>query len=112
MSQMLAPVTPEMLALAQRSADQNPHRGDEPYRRALIGMYSRLAASLHALTGTEALRHAVAPQAASSGQAVSRVSKIGKWINLGCWTARKCWARCVRGRPSWDFPRLVWPMWT
>jgi phosphoenolpyruvate carboxylase len=62
MSQMLAPVTPEMQALAQRSPDQNPHRGDEPYRRALIGMYARLAASLHALTGTEALRHAVAPQ--------------------------------------------------
>ncbi len=67
MSQMLAPVTPEMQALAQRSPDQNPHRGDEPYRRALIGMYARLAATLHALTGTEALRHAVAPQDPYSG---------------------------------------------
>jgi phosphoenolpyruvate carboxylase len=38
------------------------HREDEPYRRALIGIYARLAATLHALTGTEALRHAVAPQ--------------------------------------------------
>ena len=62
-SQMLAPVTPEMLALAERSTDRNAHREDEPYRRALIGVYSRLAATLHALTGTEALRHAVAPQA-------------------------------------------------
>ncbi len=61
-SNMLAPVTPEMLALAARSPDRNPHREDEPYRRALIGMYARLAATLHALTGTEALRHAVAPQ--------------------------------------------------
>jgi phosphoenolpyruvate carboxylase len=60
-SQMLAPVTPEMLALAEASPDRNPHRGDEPYRRALIGVYARLAATLHALTGTEALRHAVAP---------------------------------------------------
>jgi phosphoenolpyruvate carboxylase len=58
----LAPVTVEMTALADRSPDQNPHRGDEPYRRALIGMYSRLAATLEKLTGTEALRHAVAPQ--------------------------------------------------
>jgi phosphoenolpyruvate carboxylase len=58
----LAPVTAEMTALANRSPDQNPHRGDEPYRRALIGMYSRLAATLEKLTGTEALRHAVAPQ--------------------------------------------------
>ena len=62
MSQMLAPVTPAMLALAERSPDRNPHRIDEPYRRALTGIYARLAATLHALTGTEALRHAVAPQ--------------------------------------------------
>ncbi len=62
MSHTLAPVTPEMLALAERSPDANEHRHDEPYRRALIGIYARLAATLHALTGTEALRHAVAPQ--------------------------------------------------
>ncbi|MDE2505011.1 MAG: phosphoenolpyruvate carboxylase, partial [Burkholderiales bacterium] len=62
MSGMLAPVTPEMAALAERSPDRNPHRLDEPYRRALIGIYARLAATLHGLTGTEALRHAVAPQ--------------------------------------------------
>ena len=63
MSGTLAPVSAAMQALAERSPDQNPHRADEPYRRALVGIYSRLAASLHALTGTEALRHAVAPQA-------------------------------------------------
>ena len=62
MSNMLAPVTAEMQALAARSPDRNPHREDEPYRRALIGIYARLAATLHELTGTEALRHAVAPQ--------------------------------------------------
>ena len=61
-SQMLAPVTPEMLALADRSPDHNAHREDEPYRRALVGIYARLAATLHQLTGTEALRHAVVPQ--------------------------------------------------
>ncbi|MFL6662089.1 MAG: phosphoenolpyruvate carboxylase [Rhizobacter sp.] len=61
-SATLAPVTPEMRALAESSPDHNPHREDEPYRRALIGVYARLAATLHALTGTEALRHAVAPQ--------------------------------------------------
>jgi phosphoenolpyruvate carboxylase len=62
MSGTLAPVTPEMVALAERSPDHNPHRQDEPYRRALTGIYARLAATLHGLTGTEALRHAVAPQ--------------------------------------------------
>jgi len=61
-SQTLAPVTPAMRAMAERSPDRNPHREDEPYRRALIGVYARLAATLHELTGTEALRHAVAPQ--------------------------------------------------
>jgi len=58
----LSPVTAEMCALAGRSPDTNEHRADEPYRRALVGIYARLAATLHELTGTEALRHAVAPQ--------------------------------------------------
>lgn len=61
-SALLATVSPAMQALAERSPDRNEHRLDEPYRRALTGMYARLAATLHALTGTEALRHAVAPQ--------------------------------------------------
>jgi phosphoenolpyruvate carboxylase len=61
-SAMLADCTPEMQALAERSPDQNAHRKDEPYRRALTGMYARLAATLSDLTGTEAARHAVAPQ--------------------------------------------------
>ena len=51
-----------MQAPRRRSGDANAHREDEPYRRALIGIYARLAATLHELTGTEALRHAVAPQ--------------------------------------------------
>ena len=61
-SEMLAPVTSELRALAQRSPDHSEHRADEPYRRALTGVYARLAATLEKLTGTEALRHAVAPQ--------------------------------------------------
>ena len=62
MSSLLAAVTPAMQALAERSPDRSEHRLDEPYRRALTGMYARLAATLHALTGTEPLRHAVARQ--------------------------------------------------
>jgi phosphoenolpyruvate carboxylase len=61
-SALLADCTPEMQALAERSPDQNQHRKDEPYRRALTGMYARLAASLRELTGTDAARHAVPPQ--------------------------------------------------
>ncbi len=62
MSAMLTSVTPAMAALAERSPDTNEHRQDEPYRRALTGIYARLAATLHELTGGEAARHAVAPQ--------------------------------------------------
>ena len=38
----------DMQALAERSPDHSAHRSDEPYRRALIGMYARLAATLQA----------------------------------------------------------------
>jgi phosphoenolpyruvate carboxylase len=62
LSAMLVPFGPDMLALAERSPDNNEHRQDEPYRRALTGMYARLAATLKKLTGGDAARHAVAPQ--------------------------------------------------
>jgi phosphoenolpyruvate carboxylase len=62
LSARLVEVAPEMLALAERSPDTNAHRQDEPYRRALTGIYARLAATLKNLTGGEAARHAVAPQ--------------------------------------------------
>jgi phosphoenolpyruvate carboxylase len=61
-SLMLVGVSEDMRALTDRSPDVNEHRLDEPYRRALIGVYARLAATLQELTGTEAARHAVAPQ--------------------------------------------------
>jgi phosphoenolpyruvate carboxylase len=62
LSAMLVDFPPGMQALAQSSPDTNEHRKDEPYRRALIGVYARLAATLKALSGGEAARHAVAPQ--------------------------------------------------
>ena len=62
LSALLVDVSPEMQALAKSSPDTNEHRQDEPYRRALTGIYARLAATLKTLTGTEAARHAVAPQ--------------------------------------------------
>ena len=38
-----------LLALADASPDRSPHRADEPYRRALTGVYARLAATAAAL---------------------------------------------------------------
>ncbi len=61
-SARLTTFSPEMLALAGRSPDANEHRQDEPYRRALTGVYARLAASLKTLTGGDAARHALPPQ--------------------------------------------------
>ena len=62
LSTLLADCLPALFELANHSPDNNPHRQDEPYRRALTGVYARLAASLKELTGGEAARHAVAPQ--------------------------------------------------
>ncbi|MGB4116518.1 MAG: phosphoenolpyruvate carboxylase [Polaromonas sp.] len=62
LSAMLVDVSPAMQALANSSPDTNEHRQDEPYRRALTGVYARLAATLKTLTGGDAARHAVAPQ--------------------------------------------------
>ena len=61
-SALLLKFPKKMQELAAASPDINEHRQDEPYRRALTGMYSRLAATLKVLTGTDAARHAVAPQ--------------------------------------------------
>jgi phosphoenolpyruvate carboxylase len=62
LSAMLVPVDADMQALAERSPDDNLHRQDEPYRRALTGIYARLAATLKQLTCGDAARHAVPPQ--------------------------------------------------
>jgi len=61
-SALLLNFSTQMLALAESSPDTNEHRQDEPYRRALTGIYARLAATLKKLTGADAARHAVAPQ--------------------------------------------------
>jgi phosphoenolpyruvate carboxylase len=77
-SATLQAITPQMQALADVSGDASPHREDEPYRRALIGIYARLAATLQVLTGTEALRHAIAPSApyAAAGELLADLRTI------------------------------------
>ena len=46
LSARLVHPTAELLALAEASHDGNPHRQDEPYRQALVGIYARLAATM------------------------------------------------------------------
>ncbi len=47
-SRMLHPATPALEALAARSPDTSVQRMDEPYRRALSGVYARVAATMQA----------------------------------------------------------------
>lgn len=53
---LLIAADPELLALADSSGDDSPHRSDEPYRRALVGVYARLAATAQRLTGQDLAR--------------------------------------------------------
>ena len=50
-SNLLAGSSDALKALAAASPDESPHRTDEPYRRALIGVYARLAESARARLG-------------------------------------------------------------
>ncbi|SMF86211.1 Phosphoenolpyruvate carboxylase, type 1 [Azospirillum oryzae] len=52
-------VSEPLRQLAERSPDPSPHRKLEPYRRAISGIYARVAATLRTLDGLEAPRHAV-----------------------------------------------------
>jgi len=53
LSLQMASVSDELLALAELSTDTNPHRQDEPYRRALGVIQSRLKDTHAALNGKE-----------------------------------------------------------
>ena len=57
LSSRLVTPTPELIGLAQRAHDENPHRQDEPYRQALVGIYARLAATARELAGYVPPRH-------------------------------------------------------
>ncbi|MDB5795150.1 MAG: phosphoenolpyruvate carboxylase [Noviherbaspirillum sp.] len=67
-STLLVDASPELEALAGASPDVSAHRSDEPYRRALIGLYARLAATARTLGAAHILRKevgAVAPYASA-----------------------------------------------
>ncbi len=57
-------LTPAMQALVEASADRSPFRQDEPYRRALTGVFARLAATATALGLKREHRRAVGEGAA------------------------------------------------
>lgn len=63
LSTLLVHVSPQLQALADASPDTSAHRKDEPYRRALIGIYARLAATARQLGAGTVIRHEVRPAA-------------------------------------------------
>jgi phosphoenolpyruvate carboxylase len=63
LSERLVPVTAELSALAARSPDTSSQRLDEPYRRALIGIYARLVATAQALGLPAPIRQAIGADA-------------------------------------------------
>ena len=54
----LVDVSAELMDLAEHSPDHSPRRLDEPYRRAITGIYARLAATARALDHAELPRQA------------------------------------------------------
>jgi phosphoenolpyruvate carboxylase len=61
LSTLLVNVSPALQALADASPDKSDHRVDEPYRRALVGIYARLAATARSFGATNILRQEVGP---------------------------------------------------
>jgi phosphoenolpyruvate carboxylase len=52
----IVPVSKELEALAEKSGDTSPHRDTELYRRAIVGIYNRLAATLRKIDKTKSTR--------------------------------------------------------
>ena len=59
LASLLVKLSPQLAHLADASPDQSAHRQDEPYRRALSGVYARLAATARSLCGFEVARHEI-----------------------------------------------------
>ena len=83
LSEMLVPVSEALRALAAHSPDASPHRQDEPYRRALIGIYARLAATARALDHHEPVRHekGEAPAYASPAEFEADLAVLAESLN-------------------------------
>ena len=79
LSTRLITPTPELSALAAAASDANPHRQDEPYRQALIGVYARLAATARALTDLVPARatHVDAMPYANVAEFIAALDTIG-----------------------------------
>lgn len=67
LSTLLTSVTPALQKLADEGPDRSAHRHDEPYRRALIGIYARLAATARQRVGIDLARRDTVSMVAYEG---------------------------------------------
>ncbi len=79
----LVRVSDELNALADRASDPSPNRRDEPYRRAITGMYARLAKTARDLDHVVALRHPLtdAPAYASVEELAADLDIVARSLN-------------------------------
>jgi len=78
MSTLLVAIDDDIQELARHSPDQSEHRADEPYRKALLGVYARLAATARSLGHFAILRQEIAPSVAyaNSDELKSDLSRV------------------------------------
>jgi phosphoenolpyruvate carboxylase len=79
LSTRLVQPAPQLLALAEAAHDANPHRQDEPYRQALIGIYARLATTMQMLADKAPTRaaHADRPPYRTPEEFLADLATIG-----------------------------------
>jgi phosphoenolpyruvate carboxylase len=80
LSATLTPISPALSELADRSTDRSMTRQDEPYRRAIVGIYSRLATTARDLDQIVALRRPTseAPAYASAKELAADLDVIAR----------------------------------
>ena len=80
LASLLVQVTPALARLSNASPDVSEHRKDEPYRRALSGIYARLSATARAVCGFEVARHEIgeAPAYASADEFAADLAIIAE----------------------------------
>ena len=76
MSRQLVGASTALEALAEHSGDANPHRADQPYRRAIIGIKARLAATQTAVLGLATTVRGPAAEAYSGPKALAADLRI------------------------------------
>lgn len=73
----LVNTTADLDALAKKSPDRSPHRAHEPYRRAISGIYARVAATARALNDVQVLRAPV-----GEARAYSQPSEVSADLDI------------------------------